>query len=186
MGKKKAAEGHEAYFLKSDPHLSMGRQSLSKYPKPGKDVLVPREKADIESLKRILRQLNFKITEQRLAILNQLSRGQAHVTIEEVHERVKRSFPELGFATVYRMLKSLAVKGYVTEVRMGGLPARYELTPKSHHDHLTCTRCGIIVEFENHDIEELQKQVAYNHNFELTGHVLELYGICPRCKKISE
>jgi Fur family ferric uptake transcriptional regulator len=66
---------------------------------------------------------------------------------------------------------------------MGGMPARYELTPKSHHDHLTCTQCGTIIEFENRDIEQLQILVARNNGFQLTGHVLELYGICPGCQK---
>ncbi|MCB0370999.1 MAG: transcriptional repressor, partial [Bdellovibrionales bacterium] len=69
-----------------------------------------------------------------------------------------------------------------TEVRMGGMPARYELTPKKHHDHMTCTECGSIVEFENKNIESLQEKVALQYGFKLTHHVLELYGICPACQ----
>jgi Fur family transcriptional regulator, ferric uptake regulator len=147
------------------------------------EVLLERERVDVESLKRIIRDLNLKVTGQRLAILEALSRGRAHVTAQEVFEKVKRKHDDMGFATVYRLLRNLSEKGFVTEVRMGGLPARYELTPRSHHDHLTCSECGKIVEFENHDIEQLQKMVASNHGFQLTGHVLELYGVCPDCQK---
>jgi Fur family ferric uptake transcriptional regulator len=147
-----------------------------------REVLVPRERLDEESLKRIIRAMRLKVTTQRLAILKALSRGRAHVTAQEVFETVHKAHPEIGFATVYRFLRNLNEKGYVTEVRMGGMPARYELTPQSHHDHLTCVNCGKIVEFERKEIEDLQLLVARDNGFLLTGHVLELYGICPTCQ----
>ncbi|MCB0342667.1 MAG: transcriptional repressor [Pseudobdellovibrionaceae bacterium] len=138
---------------------------------------------DEASFRRIIRDMGLKVTHQRMAILNALNSGRAHVTAQEVYELIHEAHPEIGFATVYRFLRNLTEKGFVTEVRMGGLPARYELTPKQHHDHLTCERCGRIVEFENRQIESLQTQVARENGFILTGHVLELYGICPSCQK---
>ncbi len=146
------------------------------------EILLKREKLDEGSLKRIIRDMGLKVTSQRMAILKSLSRGRAHVTAQEVFELIHKQYPEIGFATVYRFLKNLTVKGYVTEVRMGGLPARYELTPRSHHDHLTCVDCGKIVEFAIKEIEDLQLHVARDNGFQLTGHVLELYGICPDCQ----
>ena len=127
--------------------------------------------------------MSLKVTQQRLAILRSMTQGQAHVTAQEVYEKVTEPHPEIGFATVYRFLRAMAEKGFVTEVRMGGFPARYELTPKDHHDHLTCIKCGKIVEFENPTIEDLQHKIAKNHGFLLTDHVLELYGICFTCRK---
>jgi Fur family ferric uptake transcriptional regulator len=150
------------------------------------ETVIGRDQLDIEALKRILRTMNLKVTDQRLAILAALTRGRIHATSQEVYERVKKTQPEIGFATVYRLLKYLALQGYVTEVRMGGLPARYELTPRAHHDHLACTQCGRIVEFANADIEELQRLVARNNGFQLTGHVLELYGLCPSCQELNQ
>lgn len=148
-----------------------------------REILVGRERVSQQELKRIIRDMGLKVTAPRMAILEALGRGRAHVTAQEVFEKVKTKTNEIGFATVYRFLRSLADKGFVTEVRMGGMPARYELTPRAHHDHLTCTICGKIVEFENHDIENLQAMVARNNGFRLTGHVLELYGVCPRCQE---
>lgn len=146
------------------------------------EVLIKRDRLTRESLKRMVRDMGLKITEQRLCILEALARGRAHVSAQETYEKVVKLYPDIGFATVYRFLRQLTEKGFVTELRMGGLPARYELTPKSHHDHLTCSECGKIVEFENRDIEALQLLVAKNNGFQLTGHILELYGICPDCQ----
>lgn len=147
------------------------------------EKLVRRETLDLEAFKRIIREMGLKVTHQRVAILKALSVGRAHVTAQEVYEAVIKDHPEIGFATVYRFLRKMTEQSFVTEVRMGGLPARYELTPKHHHDHLTCVSCGKIVEFENQQIESLQVSVARENGFFLTGHVLELYGICSDCQQ---
>lgn len=136
-------------------------------------------------IKKIIREMHLKVTYQRQAILEVLSVGRQHFTAQEVFEQINSRFPEIGFATVYRFLRKLTEYKYVSEVRMGGLPARYELAPTRHHDHMSCVECGKIVEFENYAIENLQEKVAADLGFELTGHVLELYGRCPSCQKRS-
>lgn len=146
------------------------------------DIITHTDSFGLEDIKRIIRQMNLKVTNQRVAILGALHEGRKHVTAQELFEIVNRTHPEIGFATVYRFLRELADHEFVTEVRMGGLPARYELTPQAHHDHLTCQRCGVICEFENKNIEKLQLQVAEHFGFQLTGHILELYGVCPSCQ----
>lgn len=145
------------------------------------DMILVREERSESEFKQIIRSLNLKVTTQRLAILRCLHEGHRHVTAQELFEKVSVKNPEIGFATVYRFLRTLTEGRFVTEVRMGGLPARYELTPKGHHDHLTCVDCGKIVEFENRTIETLQEKVAKQFGFHLTHHVLELYGVCPSC-----
>ncbi len=146
------------------------------------------ERYQIDDFKKMIRSMNLKITDQRLLILSSLhdgdkKSGERHVTAQELFEKVSVRDASVGFATVYRFLRDLAANELVTEVRMGGHASRYELTPKEHHDHLTCTKCGKICEFENEKIEELQSQVAKHFGFHLTGHVLELFGVCSDCQK---
>jgi Fur family transcriptional regulator, ferric uptake regulator len=133
--------------------------------------------------KKIIRDLGLKVTNQRLVILDIVREGKAHFTAQDVFETVSVRAPEIGFATVYRFLRTLSEHKYVTEVRMGGMPARYEWAGKHHHDHLTCSACSKIVEFENAEIERLQERVAKEFGFHLTGHLLELYGVCPECRR---
>jgi len=146
------------------------------------EKLVKRDPWEEGDFKRIVREMGLKVTDQRICILEALNSGRAHVTAQELYEEIAKKNPEVGFATVYRFLKKMKDCSFVTEVRMGGLPARYELTPRKHHDHLTCSTCGKIVEFANDEIERLQEVVAKQHKFKLTGHLLELYGICEHCQ----
>lgn len=168
--------------MKPVPTLTIGTQNESNEAEIQEEQLFRREPLTEADFKRIIRDMGLKVTQQRLTILKSLSTGRAHVTAQEVFEKVHKEYSDIGFATVYRFLKKLTEANYVTEVRMGGLPARYELTSKRHHDHITCTGCGKIVEFENLNIERLQFEVARENGFKLTGHVLELYGMCSQCQ----
>jgi Fur family transcriptional regulator, ferric uptake regulator len=141
-----------------------------------------------EEFKKMIRSMGLKVTDQRLCIFaclaaSQKSYDERHVTAQALFERCHKKDSTIGFATVYRFLRELAANELVTEVRMGGQASRYELTTKEHHDHLTCTSCGHISEFENEKIEKLQQQVATQFGFKLTGHILELYGLCQNCQK---
>jgi len=161
----------------------MVRDSVPLLPRQhDEDIIVHQETFEEPELKRIIRALNLKVTNQRLAILKTLHEGRRHVTAQELYEKLSGEHPEIGFATVYRFLRTLTEGHFVSEVRMGGLPARYELTPKGHHDHLTCVKCSKICEFENRAIETLQEKVAHQFGFRLTHHILELYGVCPACQ----
>jgi|GEM_PF-207566 len=148
---------------------------------PEQLVRKPRRR-DPQALRLLIRDMGLKVTDQRLLILQVLHSGRVHVTAQEVFEKVSALDVSVGFATVYRFLRSLTDHHIVNEVRMGGGSARYELKPEGHHDHLTCTNCGRICEFENHQIEGLQQAVAEQFGFQLTGHLMELYGLCAKCQ----
>jgi Fur family transcriptional regulator, ferric uptake regulator len=150
------------------------------------DIIIHTESYQESELKLLLRGIHLKVTDQRMALLKVLHEGRRHVTAQELFEKIQPAYPEMGFATVYRFLKTLHENNLVTEVRQGGASARFELIPKGHHDHLTCTQCGMICEFENKAIEELQNKVAQQFGFKLTHHVLELHGLCPSCQSLEQ
>ena len=125
----------------------------------------------------------LKSTRQRDMILDCFLSCDQHLSTEELYLKLKESMPGIGFATVYRTLKLFAESGIAREIQFGDGQTRYEhLHAGEHHDHLVCTRCGAIMEFENETIEKLQAEVARNHGFTIMNHKLELYGICAKCK----
>jgi Fur family ferric uptake transcriptional regulator len=61
---------------------------------------------------------------------------------------------------------------------------RYEpLHLGQHHDHMICTKCGRIYEFQSDPLEALQIKIAEAHGFHLLQHRVEFYGICAECLK---
>ncbi len=125
----------------------------------------------------------LKSTSQRDTILQIFVNAGSHLSAEELYSRVKKTHPRIGYATVYRTLKLLAEAGMAEERRFEDGFTRYEYrATDGHHDHLICTRCGEIIEFENVRIEELQADVARKKRFKVQNHKLEIYGLCSACQ----
>ena len=136
-----------------------------------------------EQLSDYLAIKNLKSTSQRDTILQVFVEAGRHLSAEELYARVKKSHPGIGYATVYRTLKLLADAGLAQERRFEDGFTRYEhASQDAHHDHLICTRCGTIIEFENESIEALQQDVARKNRFKVQSHKLELYGLCAACQ----
>lgn len=144
---------------------------------------MPSKKKAAEQLTDYLAEQGLKSTQQRDEILGVFVEAGQHVSAEELYERVKKVKPRIGFATVYRTLKLLTEAGLAQERRFDDGFTRYEYNASDgHHDHLICTSCGRIIEFENERIEQLQADVARSKGFEVRSHKLELYGLCSECR----
>ena len=119
-------------------------------------------------------------TAQREAIVEQFLRTRDHVSIDELLTKVRKRHPKVGYATVYRTLKLLVDSGLAVERQFGDGQARYEVVG-DHHDHLICVKCGLILEFEDDEIERLQEGIAERlGGFTVLRHRHELYGMCPK------
>lgn len=137
----------------------------------------------VEQLSRYLSGQGLRSTSQRDAILAVFVEAGQHLSAEELYARVRKAHHGIGYATVYRTLKLFAEAGLAQERRFEDGFTRYEHTsPDAHHDHLICTKCGAIIEFENERIEALQQDVARKNHFQVQSHKLELYGLCVDCR----
>lgn len=126
----------------------------------------------------------LKSTRQRDVILECFLSSDSHLSTEDLYMKVRAKNPSIGYATVYRTLKLFAESGIAREIHFGDGQTRYEhVAEGEHHDHLICTRCGAVQEFENEAIEKLQQEVAAQFGFEVETHKMELYGICSKCRK---
>ncbi|MBW2234954.1 MAG: transcriptional repressor [Deltaproteobacteria bacterium] len=134
-----------------------------------------------QSLARYLDDHNLRHTRQRDAILEVFLDAEGHTTAENLYERVRGKHPNIGYTTVYRTMKLLCDAGLAAERRFEDGITRYEIMHE-HHDHLVCTRCGRIIEFECGMIESAQDQIADRYGFRILRHRHELYGHCRDCR----
>lgn len=138
---------------------------------------------DVEraALARYLEDHSLKHTKQRDAILDAFLDAKGHVTSEDIYERVRKDHSNIGYTTVYRTMKLLVDAGLAQERHFDDGVARYEIEHE-HHDHLVCTKCGKIVEFECEMIESTQEKIASRYGFRVLRHRHELYGHCADCR----
>ena len=64
-------------------------------------------KGRLEQMLAKLKGHDFRITPQRLAILEILSASKDHPSAEQIYEKVKTDFPTTSLATVYKTIESV-------------------------------------------------------------------------------
>jgi len=127
-----------------------------------------------------LTEKGLNTTQQRELIVETFLRSHEHVSIDELLVRVRKRNPRVGYATVYRTLKLLLDSGVASARQFEDGQTRYEVAG-AHHDHLICVKCGLILEFENDEIERLQEAMAAElGGFRVLRHKHELYCLCPK------
>jgi Fur family ferric uptake transcriptional regulator len=101
----------------------------------------------------------------------------------EVLERGRQQHARLGLTTVYRTLELLASMGLVRKIHQDDGCHSYALVEKAHGHHIICERCHQVVEFEGCDLAPLLETISQETGYEVRGHWLELFGVCPHCQK---
>ena len=139
----------------------------------------------LDRLKAVVKERGLKSSSTREAIARAALRHCGHFSVDElVAELREGEASEVHPATVYRVLPLLVDAGLLQMTLVSlGTGARYERAfERDQHDHLICTSCGKVVEFEFEAIEVLQRDVAERFGFDLTGQVHELLGTCGACR----
>ena len=134
----------------------------------------------LEKLNAHLVACGLKRTRQRDLIATVFFQEEGHISIEELCAKVRKLDRRISVATIYRAMRLFAQSGLVQARNFSGGHTCYEVAG-AHHDHLICTQCGFIVEFEDGQIETLQAAVAKRHGFFILSHKMEIYGLCKAC-----
>ncbi|MBI5552518.1 MAG: transcriptional repressor [Desulfobacterales bacterium] len=125
--------------------------------------------------------------EDRLAVLELFLGSDEHVTAPELAALVRQAGHNFSDDFVLETIELMCRYGFAQANHFDNGQVRYEHRHLGqHHDHLICTKCQKIIEFEDADIEQLQLKVAAAYGFHMLQHRMELYGICRQCQDQRE
>ncbi len=138
---------------------------------------------DLENDQSDLKNVGLKATFPRLKILDIFRKSdERHLSAEDVYRFLIAENIDIGLATVYRVLTQFEQAGILSRSQFDGGKSIFELNDGDHHDHLICTHCGSVTEFNDDEIEKRQHKIARDNGFTLESHAMVLYGICKNCK----
>jgi Fur family ferric uptake transcriptional regulator len=141
-------------------------------------------KQEKEQFKKLFKQEHIDAFEDRFKIMESFLNIERHITDKELLELVgeNRDGPDIDF--VRETLKMMCRFGFAQANRFDNGVVRYEHRHLGqHHDHIICTKCKKIIEFEDRELENLQLKIASDHGFHILQHKMEIYGICSDCLK---
>lgn len=141
----------------------------------------------INNFETTLKENGYKLTVQRRVILNLLiEHEEKHLSTEEIYDLVKKKYPQIGLATVYRTLMLFDKLGLIYKLDFDDGFSRYELNTREaehRHHHLICTQCANVEEVWEDLLDSIEEEILGKNGFLVKDHRVKFYGLCKHCRK---
>ncbi len=140
-------------------------------------------KHEIDVFREFIRNKGLRNTPEREQVVNAIFSDHDHFDVDELYVRLRRQNEKISKATIYRTIPLLLESGLIQEAFFEDGHMHYEhIYGHEHHCHLRCLDCGKIVEFAEESVQEVEWKVGERYDFLVTGHKLDVYGYCGKCK----
>ncbi len=133
----------------------------------------------------LLKDRELKRTKSRIAVLSFLEANKAPVTAESLYQSLiaAENGQHFSLSTIYRTVATLAEKGILLKnVGADGL-TYYQLNDDRHCHYLICTACSQVVPVDGCPLHVLEESLSQSTGYQITGHHLEFFGLCPQCAR---
>lgn len=130
----------------------------------------------------VLGQHGYRTTSPRQVVIDRVLRYGRPFTAEQVVADLKVAEPGLGRATVYRTLEILASVDVLTRLLQPDGHSAYVVGAPGHRHHLICSTCGTAIAFTQCPMDELVRSLTQDTDYEIQGHMIEVFGVCPQCR----
>lgn len=126
--------------------------------------------------------MNTKLTKKRAHILSVITDSAHSLTADEIHKAANRTL-QMNPSTVYRALHALLEDHFIEkQIRQDG-NTYYSRISNEHKHQLICTDCHQTINIDGCPLVELEETLTSETGFKITGHHLEISGICPNCEQ---
>lgn len=133
-----------------------------------------------------LQEAGYRLTSQRLAVLEVIKATADHMTLNDILECLRPTYPYITASTVYRNLQWLVDVRLVAQTDLGDGCHVYEYIAGKLHHHLVCLSCKRIVDLPDSFLDGLRKAVREQYRFVPRMEHFGLFGICPDCQDKSK
>jgi len=130
-----------------------------------------------------LRDSGHRITPQRMAIVKIVATSEDHPSVENIYDRIKKDYPTVSLATVYKNILLLKSIGEVAELTFPDGSNRYDGRKTTPHLHVICVRCKKIVDADMDNLDEIAKKIEVDTDYKIIDQRFEFFGICRNCMK---
>lgn len=134
--------------------------------------------------KKILSEAGYRLSQPRCTVMRILEDNSLPMTPLAIYQQAIELDLPVGLVSVYRALELLKALGLVTEVYMENGDQGFVPNSSGHTHHIVCKECHQVIEFiGEEDLSSLFERVHQETGFEVNGHLLQLFGLCPACQK---
>lgn len=129
-----------------------------------------------------LRDRSCRMTSHRLALLRIMSVSEGHPNATQLYEKLRKQFPTISLATIYKTLLILKEDGQVFEIDLHN-DSHYDGNKPYPHPHLICSKCGAILDGDDVSfLNAINHEIQEKYKFQVAQSQLLFYGVCQNCQ----
>ncbi len=130
---------------------------------------------------RVMMERVIKHSKQRDALLMLLKKVKNHPTADWLYQELRKEFPNMSLATVYRNLNLLVEQGDAVRLECNDTSERYDGNTDKHY-HFICNECSAIIDITLPEQYSLNELVKEKDALSIEDHSLFFYGLCQNCR----
>jgi Fur family peroxide stress response transcriptional regulator len=131
-----------------------------------------------------LKARDFRLTPQRVELVRMIASSEEHPSAGQLYARIRRKFPTMSQATVYKTLALLKDIGQVLEIDLRD-DSHYDGHRPRPHPHLICIECNEILDGEVAPDPSAIRKIEKTSGYKILRSQVSFYGLCPRCRAKS-
>ena len=142
---------------------------------------MPDPQIRFDELIAALKGSDFRLTPQRVELVRLIAVSEGHPSASQLYSKIKRQFPTMSQATVYKTLAILKDMGQVLEIDLRD-DSHYDGNRLQPHPHLICVKCSKIIDGEADFVPSAIRKLEQASGYKILRSQVSFYGICPDCK----
>lgn len=119
-------------------------------------------------------------TAQKQIVLDTLISLGSHKSATAVYKELQNTHPEIGRATVFRVLRCMADDGILLRIPVSDGEDRFDVT-HFPHNHAVCRMCGAVDDVWLDERMKIDEHITNTSGFTIESERIEFVGLCKTC-----
>ena len=132
---------------------------------------------------KILQTQGYRVTKPLKIIVDIVSKSNHILNPTQIFNIAREIYPKIGLVTVYRTVEKMEEASLIERVHMPDGCHSFFQAADGHQHLLICTECGKAEYFEGDNLNLLFNRIGEEFGYKITGHWLQLFGLCETCRK---
>lgn len=133
-------------------------------------------------IEKLFKKEGLRLTGQRRLVYTILRNSHLPLTAEEIYREYIKNDQAISLSTIYRILEVFVAKDLVDKGNLSFDQKASYVIKQGHIHYLICTNCKKVIEIDDCPFHDFESSIEKETAFKITGHKLELSGLCPDCK----
>ncbi len=125
----------------------------------------------------------FKVTKHRNTVFSTIKESLVPISADDIYFILKEKEISISPSSIYKILDTLTncniIQKYFSSENSKTV---YYINSDSHKHNLICKKCKKSFPLSYCPLSQYTKDLEDSMNFQITNHVIEIYGYCENCR----